>query len=137
MERAGQDRPVPEALVSAGALARQAARLASPWFTSHMAAPVGVPLGFHALMPLPGLLLSPVTLLLGPSAAYNLMVLLVPGLLCYAMYRAARLWLPPGAGAVAAGAFFGLSAMLTEQAWYHLNIAAGAVFLPLVAEASV
>ena len=53
------------------------------------------------------------------------------------MYRAARLWLPSATGAIAAGAFFGLSAMLTQQDWYHLNIALGAVFLPLALEASV
>ena len=53
------------------------------------------------------------------------------------MYRAARLWLPTLTGAIAAGAFFGLSAMLTYQAWYHLNIAYGTVFLPLTLEAAV
>ena len=31
----------------------------------------------------------------------------------------------------------GLSAMLTYQAWYHLNIAYGTVFLPLTLEAAV
>ena len=117
-------------------VARQIARLGNPWFTGHMAAPVGVPLGFHTLMPLPGLLLSPVTLVSGPSAAYNLLVIAVPGLLCYAMYRAARLWLPSQTGAIAAGAFFGLSSMLTQQDWYHVNIAAGALFLPMTLEAS-
>ncbi|HCU95779.1 MAG TPA: hypothetical protein DHU96_24920 [Actinobacteria bacterium] len=118
-------------------MARQVTHLSNPWFTNHMAAPVGVQLGFHTLMPLPGLLFTPITLVFGPSASYNLMVLLVPGLLCYAMYRAARLWLPSAAGAAAAGAFFGLSAMLTQQDWYHLNIAAGAMFLPMALEASV
>jgi 4-amino-4-deoxy-L-arabinose transferase-like glycosyltransferase len=118
-------------------MARQVTHLSNPWFTSHMAAPVGVQLGFHTLMPLPGLLLTPVTLIFGPGVSYNLMVLLIPGLLCYAMYRAARLWLRSAAGATAAAAFFGLSAMLTQQDWYHLNIAAGAMFLPMALEASV
>jgi hypothetical protein len=118
-------------------VARQATHLTSLWSTGHMAAPVGIDLGFHTLMPLAGLLMTPVTLAFGPSASYNLMVIAVPGLLCYAMYRAARLWLPSQAGAIAAGAFFGLSAMLTGQDWYHLNIAAGALFLPLALEASV
>jgi hypothetical protein len=118
-------------------VARQATHLGSLWSTGHMAAPVGIDLGFHSLMPLAGLLMTPVTLVFGPSASYNLMVMAVPGLLCYAMYRAARLWLPSQTGAIAAGAFFGLSAMLTEQDWYHLNIAAGALFLPLALEASV
>lgn len=118
-------------------VAHQVTHLGNPWFTSQMAAPVGVQLGFHSLLPLPGLLLTPVTLAYGPSFSYNLLVTLVPGLLSYAMYRAARLWLPSATGAVAAGAFFGLSAMLTQQDWYHLNIALGAMFLPLALEASV
>ncbi len=118
-------------------VAYQVTHLGNPWFTAHMAAPVGVELGFHTLMPLPGLLFTPLTLAFGPSFSYNLMVMLLPGLLCYAMYRAARLWLRSATGAVAAGAFFGLSCMLTQQTWYHLNIALGALFLPLALEASV
>jgi 4-amino-4-deoxy-L-arabinose transferase-like glycosyltransferase len=118
-------------------VARQVTHLSNPWFTTHMAAPVGVQLGFHTLMPLPGLLFTPLTLAFGPSFSYNLMVTLLPGLLCYAMYRAARLWLRSATGAVAAGLFFGLSSMLTQQTWYHLNIALGALFLPMALEASV
>src|SRR5215472_7874856 len=118
-------------------MARQVTHLANPWFTSLMAAPVGVPLGFHTLMPLPGLLLTPVTLIWGPSVSYNLLALITPGLLCYTMYRAARLWVPSVIGAIAAGAFYGLSAMLTQQDWYHVNIALGAAFLPMALEASV
>ena len=118
-------------------MARQVSHLAYPWATAYMAAPVGVPLGYHTLMPLPGLLLTPVTLLFGPSVSYNLLVIAVPGLLCYAMYRAARLWLPSQTGAIAAGAFFGLSAMLAQEDWYHVNIAVGALFLPLSLEAAV
>src|SRR5262249_61163563 len=91
----------------------------------------------HTLMPLPGVLLTPVTLILGPAVSYNLLVLITPGLLCYTMYRAARLWVPSAIGAIAAGAFYGLSAMLTQQDWYHVNIALGAAFLPMAVEASV
>lgn len=118
-------------------MARRVSHLANPWVTNHMAAPAGVLLGYHTLMPLPGLLLTPVTLIFGPSASYNLLVIVVPGLLCYAMYRAARLWLPSQTGAIAAGAFFGLSAMLAQEDWYHVNIAVGALFLPLALEAAV
>jgi hypothetical protein len=118
-------------------MAHQIAHLSYPWFTSRMAAPVGIQLGFHSLLPLPGLLLTPVTLLLGPSFSYNLVAMLTPGLLGYAMYRAARLWVPSATGAVAAGAFYGLSSMLTAMAWYRLNIGLGAIFLPMALEASV
>src|ERR1039458_5692097 len=36
-------------------MARQVSHLANPWSTNHMAAPAGVLLGYHTLMPLPGL----------------------------------------------------------------------------------
>jgi hypothetical protein len=118
-------------------VAHQVTHLSNPWFTSQMAAPVGVELGFHSLVPLPGLLFTPLTLAFGPVLSYNLLVAILPGLLCYAAYRVARLWLRSATGAVAAGAFYGLSSMLTQQSWYHLNIALGALFLPMALEASV
>jgi len=118
-------------------VAHQIIHLHNPWFTNHLAAPAGLQLGYHTLVPLLGALMTPVTLVFGPSASYNLLNIVVPGLACYAMYRVARLWLPTRAGAIAAGAFFGLSAMLTYQAWYHINIVYGTVFLPLTLEAAV
>jgi hypothetical protein len=118
-------------------VAHQIIHLHDPWSTTYLAAPAGLQLGYHTLVPLLGAVMAPVTLAFGPSVAYNLLVIIVPGLACYAMYRVARLWVPTRAGAIAAGAFFGLSAMLTYQAWYHLNIAYGTVFLPLTLEAAV
>src|SRR6202042_2073684 len=110
-------------------VARQVEHLGNPWFTRYIDAPAGAQLGLHALMPLPGVVMMPVTVVFGPSASYNLLSVVMPGLLCYAMYRVARLWLPSQVGAIAAGAFFGLSSMLTWRSWYHLNLAAGALFL--------
>ena len=118
-------------------VAHQITHLGNPWFTPRLAAPAGVQLGYDTLMPLLGLLMLPVTLLAGPALSYNLLVLVLPGAACYALYRVARLWLPSAVGAVAAGALFGLSTMVTFQDWFHLNIAAGTVFLPLALEASV
>jgi 4-amino-4-deoxy-L-arabinose transferase-like glycosyltransferase len=115
----------------------QLAHLGNPWFTSQMAAPVGIQLGFDTTMPLAGLVMSPVTLVFGPSASFSLLTIVMPGLLCYVMYRVARLWLRSQPGAIAAGAFFGLSAMLAEQDWTHLNIVAGTLFLPMTVEAAV
>ncbi len=118
-------------------VAHQLSHLSSPWTTSYLAAPVGSSLGYHTLMPLPGVLMVPVTLAFGPSASYNLLSILCPGLLCYLMYRAARLWLRTQFGAIAAGAFFGLSPVLAWRSWYELNLALGALFLPLALEAAV
>ena len=117
-------------------IAHQVIHLGNPWFTTQMAAPVGIQLGFDTTMPLAGLIMTPVTLAFGPSAAFTLLTIVAPGLACYVMYRAARLWLA-GPGAIAAGALFGLSAMLDWQDWYHLNIALGTLFLPMTLEAAV
>jgi hypothetical protein len=114
----------------------QLQHLGNPFFTTYMAAPVGAQLGYDTLLPLPGWLLSPITLLFGPSASYTLVSIVTPGLLCYFMYRAARLWLNT-TGAIAAGAFFGLSSMLAWQNWYHVNISIGSIFLPLTLEYAV
>ena len=118
-------------------VAHQVTHLGNPWFTPLMAAPVGVQLGFHTMMPLPGVVFTPVTLAFGPAFSYSLWTVILPGLLCYVTYRAARLWLRSATGAVGAAVFFGLSCMLTQQDWYHLNIALGAMFLPMALEASV
>src|SRR6266487_589374 len=118
-------------------VARQVTHFGDPWATTFLAAPVGTQLAYHTLMPLPGLLMTPVTLLFGPSVSYNLLSIACPGLLCYAMYRPARLWLPTGFGAIAAGAFFGLSSNLAWRSWYQVNLALGALFLPLRLAAAV
>jgi 4-amino-4-deoxy-L-arabinose transferase-like glycosyltransferase len=116
--------------------AHQVVHLANPFYTNHMAAPVGIQLGFDTTMPLAGLIMTPVTLLFGPSASFDVLTALAPGLTCYLMYRAARLWLGEP-GAIAAGALFGLSSMLAWQDWMHLNIALGTLFLPMTLEAVV
>ena len=118
-------------------VARSVIHLSNPWSSHYLAAPVGVPLGFHVLMPLPGVLMTPVTLTLGPTFTYNLLSAAAPGLMCYTMYRAARLWVPSQTGAIAAGAFYGLSTMMTWNSWFEIQLALGAIFLPLALEAAV
>jgi hypothetical protein len=117
-------------------LAHSVAHLGNPFVTTYMAAPVGIQLGFDTLMPLPGLIMTPVTLIWGPTASFAILTIITPGLLCYATYRAARMWLGHP-GAIAAGALFGLSTMVTWQNLYHLNISIGTIFLPLTLEACI
>src|SRR5215471_15357014 len=114
----------------------QLLHLHNPFVTSYMAAPVGIHLAFSTLMPLAGWITAPITVLYGPSASFALLTIITPGLLCYAMYRAAKLWLNQP-GAIVAGAFFGLASMLLWQNWYHVNIAIGTIFLPVTIEAAV
>jgi hypothetical protein len=118
-------------------VAHQVSHLGNPFATGYMAAPAGVKLGFDTLIPLLGVVMTPVTLAFGPSASLSLLTILVPGLACYAMYRVARLWLRSQVGAIAAGACFGLSSMLDWQDWYHIQISAGVVFLPMTLEAAI
>jgi hypothetical protein len=118
-------------------VAHQVTHLGNPWFTAQMAAPVGVQLGFDTLMPLPGLVMTPVTLVFGPSVSYNLLAIVTPGLACFAAYRAARLLLSTTTGATVAGAFYGLATTMVWQDWYHMNVGLGAIFFPMVLEASV
>jgi hypothetical protein len=118
-------------------MARSVVHFSNPWFTRYLVAPAGTQLAFHTLMPLPGVLMAPVTLGVGPSFSYNLLSAAAPGLMCYAMYRSARLWLPGQTGAIAAGALFGLSTIMTWNAWWELNLALGAIFLPMTLEAAV
>jgi hypothetical protein len=117
-------------------IARSVLHLSNPWFSHYLAAPVGVPLGFHVLMPLPGVLMTPVTVAFGPSFSYNLLSAAAPGLMSYTMYRAARLWVPSQTGAIAGGAFYGLSTMLTWDSWFEIQLALGAICLPLALEAA-
>ena len=118
-------------------IAHQIEHLGNPWYTRYIAAPVGAQLGYHALMPLEGVVMFPVTAAFGPSASYNLLTVLMPGLTGYAMYRAARLWLPGQLGPIAAGAFLGLSSEIAWHAWFQLNISAGVLFLPIALEAAI
>ena len=118
-------------------VARQVWHLHDPWVTGYMAAPAGIPLGYDTTMPLLGVVLSPITLAFGPSVSLNLATILLPGLLCYVMYRLARLWVRSQTGAIAAGALFGFATMLVYQDQVHINLAAGELLLPLALEASV
>ena len=101
-------------------VAHQAVHLANPWFTGSMAAPVGIQLGYDTTMPLLGVLLAPVTLTAGPAAAFWLITIVLPGLLCYVMYLTARLWLGParrdrGRGAVRPGRHARLAGLVPSE----------------------
>ena len=118
-------------------MARSVEHLSNPWSTTFLAAPVGIQLGLHALMPLLGIVMLPATILFGPSASYTFLSIMLPGLCSYAMYRVARLWLGSQVAAIAAGGFFGYSVIVDFWTWNHINLAAGALFLPVTLEAAV
>jgi hypothetical protein len=118
-------------------MARSVSHLTSPYYSYLQAAPVGVPLAYHTMMPLPGALMTPVTRIYGPAFTLNLLTVLAPGLTAYTMYRAARLWLPTQTGAIAAGAFFGLSTIVTWNDALEAQLMLGGIFIPVALEAAV
>ena len=92
-------------------MAHQITHLGNPWFTSYLAAPLGNRLRFDTLTPLLGAVMAPVTLLLGPSVADGLLVIVAPGFACYAMYG----W--PGCGCRAWSARWRLAHSSGCPAW--------------------
>ena len=117
-------------------MAHQVAHLGDPWFTTYMAAPVGVQLGFDTLMPLPGLIMTPVTLLFGPSASRSPAHHRHPG-------AAVLRDVPRGPAVARPGRRHRRRGVLRPvqhddlAGLYHLNITLGTLFLPLTLEAAV
>jgi len=104
----------------------------NPLLTTHIASPDGANLMWNSSVPLLGVLLAPVTLWLGPVAAYNLALVLVVALGGFACWAALRRVGGLGVGAALAGAvFYEVSPYVTAHALGQLNLSA-AVTPPLV-----
>jgi len=104
--------------------------------TSAMNAPVGVNLMWNTSLLLPGVLLTPVTLLLGPQV--SLAVLTTAGFAgsAWALFRVLRRWQLSTAAAAQAGAVYGFSPALLHSAIGHYNLLL-AILPPLIADAGV
>jgi hypothetical protein len=109
----------------------QVLSLQDPWFTEEMFAPVGSYLGYHALAPLAGLVMTPITALVGPAVALNLTKLCIPVLAAYVTYRVALRFGLSRSVAVITGGLYGFSPVLVWRGEFHLNLALGSVFFPL------
>lgn len=101
-----------------------------------MNAPQGISLMWNTFMPLPGVLLAPVTLLFGPQA--SLTVLMTAGFAgsALAMFHVLRRW---GAGVTAAAfgcAVYGFSPALVQSSLGHYDLQF-AVLPPLIADAAL
>lgn len=97
-----------------------------PIITTAMFAPDGYNLAWAASIPLPSLLLSPVTALFGPRQAFNVLQLLIPALNASAAFWLCRRLTGRRAAAAAGGLLFGFSP-------YVISHMAGAPSLALVA----
>jgi hypothetical protein len=94
----------------------------SPWTTDYLAVPDGVNLMWNTLMPLPGLLLSPVTLLAGPMAAHTLLAVFGFAGSATAMWWVAGRWAGWSVARFVAGLLYGFSPYLLAQGSGHLNL---------------
>jgi hypothetical protein len=104
--------------------------------TTAMNAPVGVNMMWNTSLLLPGVLLAPVTLLLGPQV--SLTVLATAGFAgsAAALYWVLRRWRVSTSAAALAGAIYGFSPALVHSALAHYNLQF-AVLPPLIIDAGL
>lgn len=112
-------------------------RLQNPWFTETVFAPHGTSLAYYALAPLIGVVWMPVTILLGPPQAVNVLCVVLPILAAYAAYRLALTLAYPRPVAVLTGAFFGFAPITLGRAAVHVMLAAGMVLMPVALLAAI
>ena len=94
----------------------------APWTSAALAAPDGVNLMWNTLLPLPGLLMTPITLLAGPLASHTLLSVLAFAGSGTSMWWVAGRWAPWGPARLAAGLLYGFSPYLVAQGQDHLNL---------------
>jgi hypothetical protein len=96
-------------------------RQLSPFFSDYLNHPDGINLMWNTWLPLPGLLLSPLTLAFGPVLSFNVLLTLAYGLSAWSAYLAIRRHVPSHGAAAAGGLVYGFSpAMLGHS--HHLNL---------------
>lgn len=94
----------------------------NPFFTPNMYAPTGLDLGNAISVPAVSVLLAPVTLLAGTTAAYNTGVLLAIFLASLSTYLLARELSGSTAGAFVGGALMVVNPYFTGHALSHFNL---------------
>lgn len=100
----------------------------NPLFTDYLNYPDGVNLMWNTAMPLPGLLLSPLTLVAGPIVAYNVLITLGVALSGWCAYLMLRRYVLSQFAAIAGGLLYGFSPYIVSHAVEHPNLPAA--FIP-------
>jgi hypothetical protein len=93
-----------------------------PWTTDYLNVPHGVNLMWNTLLPLPGLLFAPVTLLVSPMATHTLLSVASFAGSATSMWWVVRRWAPWPPARFAAGLLYGFSPYLVAQGAGHLNL---------------
>ena len=95
----------------------------NPLFTTNLIEPGGVNLMWNTWIPLPALLLSPLTLLFGPVASFDIAVTLGVALSGWCAYLAASRFLRRRLATILAGAAYGFSPFIFDQSYTgHSNM---------------
>ena len=93
------------------------------FFTNYIDYPSGVNLLTNAEAPALGLAASPVTLILGPVATYNLLLRLALASSATSMYFVLRTWTRSRLAAFAGGLLYGFGSYMADQGQWHLQLA--------------
>jgi hypothetical protein len=96
-------------------------RQISPLFSDHLNHPDGINLMWNTWVPLPGLLLSPLTLTFGPVLTLNVLLTLAYGLSAWSAYMAIRRYVPYHGAAAVGGLVYGFSPTMIAHS-HHLNL---------------
>ncbi|HEV3013871.1 MAG TPA: hypothetical protein VG499_11380, partial [Actinomycetota bacterium] len=92
--------------------------------THYLNYPDGVNLMWNTSLPLPGLLLAPVTTAWGPVLSFNLLLVLAYGLSAWCAYLAIRRFAPGHLAAAVGGLIYGFSpAMRVQSHHLHMSLA--------------
>lgn len=104
--------------------------------TSAQNAPQGVNMMWNTALLLPGVLLTPVTLLFGPQVSLTILTTAGFAGSAWAMFWVLRRWGVSAGAAALAGAVYGFSPALLHSAIGHYNLQLG-VLLPLIVDAGL
>ena len=96
-------------------------RQISPLFSDYLNHPDGINLMWNTWVPLPGLLLSPLTLTFGPVLTLNVLLTLAYGLSAWSAYMAIRRYVPNHGAAAVGGLVYGFSPAMIAHS-HHLNL---------------
>ena len=94
----------------------------APWTSTHLAAPEGVNLMWNTLLPLPGLIMAPVTWASNVLVTHTLLAVLAFALSATSMWWVVKRWATWGPARFAAGLLYGFSPYLVAQGTDHLNL---------------
>ena len=105
--------------------------LDNPWWTDEILAPYGTYLSFHALVPLAGVVLTPLIQLVGAPLTVNLLKLALPVLATVTAHLLGREAGLPRPAAWLTGALFGFSTIVVWRTTFHLNFGFSLALFPL------